>query len=116
MNKAKLKDLVGQDLKKFKIVEMTEVYQTDVEGRGKTNTVGFFKNPDIAKAFAEGHDYTFQTAASLVLTDGVTGFVIESQEPVKFFSDEEEVLKLKEKAMKKLTPAERKLLRLGEKK
>ena len=31
--KAKIKELVGKDLKGFKIVEMTEVYRVNDEGR-----------------------------------------------------------------------------------
>lgn len=95
----------------FRLVEMTEVYSVDVEGRIETGTVGFFKNPDIAAAFAklEG-GYMMHTRPTFVLTDGILGFVVRDHGVVKLFVDEEEAVKLREKALAKLSPEERKIL------
>ena len=109
--KAKIKELVGKDLKDFKIVEMTEVYLVDDDGR-KYISLGFFKNPNTAAAFAEVQtDASYhKTGSALVLTDGTVGYVLTQQEPVKLFDDEAEALEIKKKTVAKLSPAERKLL------
>jgi hypothetical protein len=103
--------LIGKDLAGFKIVEMTEVYMVNTDGR-KTSTLGFFRDKMIAKAFAGGQkDASYhETRFALILTDGTTGYRIESQEPVKLFDDEAEALEIKAKAAKKLSPEERSLL------
>lgn len=108
---AKIKKLVGKDLKGFKIVEMMEVYSVDDDGR-KSSSLGFFKNPNTAVAFAgvQRDASWHKTEQALVLTDGTVGYVITQQEPVKLFDDEAEALKIKKKAVAKLSPAERKLL------
>jgi len=107
---AKLADLVGKDLSGFKIVEMTEVYNSNEDGR-RTSSVGFFKDSDIAKAFAgsQTDSFFFKTQTKLVLTDGKVGYVIDKVDSVTLFDDEKVVLTIKENALKKLTPAERKI-------
>lgn len=109
--KGKLNGLIGKDLKGFKIAKMTEVYFMDLDGR-KSNSVGFFKNPNIAEAFAGVQtDAAFhKTQPALVLTDGKVGYLIAEQDPIKLFDDETEALEIKKKALAKLTPAERKLI------
>ncbi len=110
-NKAKIKELIDKDLKGFKIVEMTEVYRMDNDGL-KSSSLGFFKNPNMAMAFAgvQTDPSWHKTEQALVLTDGTVGYVIEEQNPVKLFDDEAEALEIKKKAVAKLSPAERKLL------
>lgn len=111
--KATLKELIGKDLKGFKIVEMTEVYRVDDDGQ-KSSSLGFFKDPNTAVAFAGAQTDAnwHKTGQVLVLTDGIIGYVIEDQKPVKFFDDEAEALTIKKKAIAKLSPAERKILNL----
>lgn len=113
--KAEIKKLVGKDLRGFKVVEMTEVYLVDYDGR-KSRSLGFFKDPDIASAFAgvQIDASMHKTGQALVLTNGTVGYVIEDQKPVKFFDDEMEMLEIKRKAIAKLSPAERKLLGFGD--
>lgn len=111
-----LDDLVGYDLKRFTIREMLEVFHVDERGirSGSDSSVGFFHSRHVGEAFAELHsskDY-YSTRTALVLTDGVVAFVLDSHEPVKMFNDEEETLKLREEALKKLTPSERAILGL----
>ena len=48
---AKIQELVGKDLSGFVVVEMTEVYRVDDDGR-KTRSIGYFRHANIAKAFA----------------------------------------------------------------
>ena len=107
----KISELVGKDLSRFKIIEMTEVYRVDDDGL-KSISLGFFKYPNVAAGFAGA-----QTDASwhkikqaLVLTDGTIGYVIGDHNPVRLFDDEAEALEIKKKAVAKLSPAERKLL------
>lgn len=109
----KIKELVGKDLEGFKIVEMTEVYRVYVDGSGY-RSLGFFKDPITATAFAGAQMDAnwYKTGQALVLTDGTVGYLIEDQKPVKLFDDEAEALAIKKKAVAKLSPAERKLLRL----
>ncbi|USN94507.1 MAG: hypothetical protein H6791_01955 [Candidatus Nomurabacteria bacterium] len=107
----KIKELVGKDLRDFKIVEMTEVYRVDDDGL-KSSSLGFFKDPNIASAFAgvQKNASWHKTGQALVLTDGTIGYVIEDQNPVKLFDDEAEALDIKKKAVAKFSPEERKLL------
>jgi hypothetical protein len=109
--KAKIKELINKDLKGFKIIEMTEVYLVDDDG-WKSSSLGFFKDPNTAAAFAgvQTDANWHKTEQALLLTDGTIGYVIEDQNPVKLFDDEAEALKIKKKAVAKLSPVERKLL------
>ncbi|QQR82128.1 hypothetical protein IPJ70_02480 [Candidatus Campbellbacteria bacterium] len=85
-----LKDLVGKDLSGWHIVPMMEIYSVDEDGR--------------------------KTALVLILFNdkGDIGFLVgeNQQEPVKLFKDEEEAARLRQVAIAKLSPAERKLLKL----
>lgn len=105
-----LKDLIGHDLSGFKVIVMTEVYTIDDDGR-KCDSIGFFRNQTIGEAFAGQHSNAGHTRTDqvLVLTNGTAGYVMESKESVKLFNDEDEVLKIKQGAIAKLSPAERKL-------
>lgn len=111
--KVKAGELVGKDLHGFEIAKMTEVYSVNEDGI-KSRSHGFFRNPDIAVAFAglQRDPTWYRVAEALVLTDGVVGYPIEDRESVNLFSDEAEALEIKKKASRKLSPAERKLLGL----
>ncbi|HBC70617.1 TPA: hypothetical protein DCZ46_01475 [Candidatus Campbellbacteria bacterium] len=107
-----LADLVGAELSNFKVLQMTEVYQTNEDGR-KVTSLGFFKDEDIAKAFSKvqiNANY-HQTSPAFVLTNGLVGYVINnSVEPIKLFDDEEEMVKIREKILSKLSPEEQHIL------
>ena len=109
----KPQDLVGVDLSGFKVVQMTEVYRVDDDGR-KTLSLGFFRDTNVATAFAGAQRDSdwHKTASAFVLTDGKIGVVIDQIGFVKLFDDEREALRLREVAVAKLSPAERKLLGL----
>jgi len=108
----KIAELVGRDLTNFKIVEMTEVYLVNDDGR-RSRSLLFFNNQDTATAFAQ-----IQTDANhhrhrqaLVLTDGIVGYTIQDQ--IKLSRDEDGILEtIKDRALAKLSPAERKILGL----
>lgn len=113
--KSKFKDLIGRDLSGFKIVKMAEVYSLDEDGR-KSISLGFFRDQDIASAFAEVQNdgvTHHRMGYAFILTDGNVGCVIGEQEPVKLFNDEEEVPIIRQKVIDKLSPAERKILGLA---
>jgi hypothetical protein len=103
------------DLREFRLIEMTEVYLVDDDGR-KSESVGFFRNPAVANAFvgnqvdADWH----KTEFALVFTNGIDGFVVKEQEPVKIFVDEKEAVELRRKAITKLSAADREILGLGD--
>lgn len=109
MNTEKVKDFIGRDLSSFKIIEMVEVYKINDDAI-KTTSVGFFKNPDIATAFAGSQTEAnwHKTGPAFVLTDGKVGFIVDVRE-VKLFDDEAEALRIKEGIIAKLSPAERKI-------
>jgi len=103
--------LIGKELGQFRIIEMTEVFLVNEDGK-KTITLGYFRNKNIAEAFAglQTDSIYNKTASALVLTNGTEGYIITQQDPAKLFDDEAEVLEIRKKAIAKLTPAERKLL------
>ena len=105
-----IKELVGTDLKGFSIVEMTEVYRVNDDGR-KSVSLGFFQNSDIAAAFAgvQSDANWHKTWTAMVLTDGTVGYVISDGVSVKLFDDKTEAVEIKKKALAKLSPAERAL-------
>lgn len=108
----KLGELVGGDLANFKIVKMTEVYRTNMDGV-RDRVIGYFKEPHIADVFAGSHGgkaNLTETREVLVLTDGQIAFLIPDSAEINIFNDEMEVVRIKEWALSKLTPAERKLL------
>lgn len=109
-----LKDLVGQDLAGCRIVEMTEVYRVDDDGL-RSKTLGFFKDPDIAAAFAgvQTDAPWHRTSSALVLTDGGVGYVVEDMQPIMLFDDEAEALDIRNKVLARMSPAERKLFGFG---
>lgn len=109
-----LNELLEKDLTGFKIVVMTEVFEVNEDGR-KSKSIGFFKDPTVAKVFASAQtDATWhQTCLQPVLTNGVIGWVIGTKTPVKLFDDEKEAAELRAKAIAKLSPEERALLGLG---
>lgn len=103
--------LVGALLGGFEIKHYTEVYRTDVDGV-KTTSLGYFEDEDVAVAFADSQSGSAYLKAEnvLLLTDGKQAFLI--GEAVQLMDDEQAALQVREAALKKLTPAERKLLRL----
>ncbi len=109
---ARLADLAGNSLDSFRMEEMTEVYSVNEDGR-KTKVIGYFKHAYIAEAFATsqsgGSGYN-RTREVLVITSDTLTYLVEDQEPLELFNDEEEALRLKQLALMKLTPAEQKLL------
>lgn len=105
------KDLIGKKLDGFSVQIYTEVYRVNEDGK-KIDSLGFFRNSTIAKAFADGLTDApwHQTEQELVLTNGEVGFLL--GESVKLLSDEQAALEVKEKALAKLTPEEIELLKL----
>lgn len=102
-------DLVGKSLDGFTVQEYTEVYMTDNDGR-ISKSLDHFKDESIAKAFA-GHQPDaawHKTRKVLLLTDGKVAFVL--GERVTLVDNEKMALEVKEAALKKLTPEERKVL------
>lgn len=115
MAENKLKELVGKTLTAFKVQEVIKIVRVNEDGLNP-QTLGYFKDPTVADAFAgpQVNGNQIRTRPILVLTDGTTAYEFnEDESPVKFFNDEEEAKKLKEKILEKLTPEERKLLGLG---
>lgn len=111
MNTENVMNFIGRDLSSFKIKEMTEVYNTDYDGR-PTTSVGFFEDPEIAKAFSERLKDNFHgTRNALVLTDGNVGFIVDVKE-VNLFDDEVEALRIREEIISELSSAERKIMGL----
>lgn len=103
--------MVGKNLAGFTIREYTEVFNVDDDGR-KTVAIGYFKSDTIAKAFVQnGPGATYRkTEKVLLLTNGNAAFLL--GESVKLMDDEKAALKIREAAMKKLSPEERKILKL----
>lgn len=112
---AKLQEIAGKDLKGWQVIQMYEVYKTDDDGR-RVATVGFFRSEEIATAFAGNQrDAAWhKVGQTMVLTNGQIGFQIDQYKPVKLFDEEEEVLRVRNAALAKLSPSERKLLGFGE--
>ena len=110
----KIEELIGTNLdaKDFTIQEFTEVYKTNEDGM-KSKSVGFFKSEGIAKAFSQTlADPEFHnTEKRMILTNGKDGFVI-GGESVKILDDEKAALEVRQKAIKKLSLEERRILGL----
>ncbi len=102
---------VGQDLSSFKVIIMTEVFKVDGDGR-RSKSLGYFKDVTIAQAFAGSQTDApwHKTRDVYVLTDGKVGFLLNTSESVQILEDEKVLVQIKEKALAKLTPAERKIL------
>ncbi len=107
----KATELLGKSLSGFVIQELTEVFKVDEDGR-KKKSIGFFHDENIAKAFAGNQTDAnwHRTNKILILTNGKAGFVI--GEEVVLLDDEKALLEIKEKAIAKLSEAERKTLGL----
>ena len=106
------KSLIGKKLDGFTVQEFTEVYRTDVEGRGKDKVLGYFKNEGIAKAFAGNQTYFawHKTEKVLLLTDGKVAYIIGDE--AQLMNDEKAKLQVLQSARAKLSPAEREILGL----
>jgi hypothetical protein len=107
----KVNQLVGQNLKDFKIVRMSEVYRTDDNGI-KSSTVGFFKDSDVAEAYIENQKDSvfYKLGPTLILTDGAVGFVLRDHEHVTLMDDKAEAAKILADIEAKMPRAHRKLL------
>jgi len=107
--KSTAKELVGQKLNEFAVVEYTEVYKTNDDGF-KSKSLGFFKDADVAKAFAGNQTDAawHKTETVLLLTNGKVGFLL--GDSVELLDDEKATLEIKKSAMAKLSPSERKVL------
>ena len=93
----------------YYIAEFSEVYRVDEDGR-RSKSLGFFKDEDIAKAYAQNQTDAFlhKTEKRYVLTNGKTGFVI--GEAIEIFGDEKATLEIRNKALAKLSDEEKKVL------
>jgi len=102
---------IGESLEDFTIEEFTEVYKVEEDGR-YSYSLGYFKDEAIAKGFANTCDDPsyLETEKRIVLTNGKIGFII--GDPIKILDDENAVLRIKEEAIAKLTPEERKILKI----
>lgn len=107
----KIEELIGQELKGFRIEEMTEVYRVDDDGR-RSRSVGLFRNNDIAQAFAatQVDSPWHKTRKLVVITDGQICFL--PGEIFAIMDDEQAALETRQKILKKLSAAERKFLKI----
>ena len=110
-----LKELIDKQLIDvgFSVQEMTEVYSTNDDGTF-VKSDGFFKNEHVAESYTEGQSggtFYSKTRKKIVLTDGKTAFVINELEVV-LLDDEKATLEARERALTKLSSAEKKLLGL----
>lgn len=106
-----IKELIGKDLKGFKLVKMNEVYCIDLNDLKKTS-LRFFTDPTDTKTFTKTHRGScWQTSGhDLVLTNGTVSYVIGKPIPVQIFKNKSELKKIQKKAAAKLSPAERNFL------
>lgn len=114
MATANISELINKDLNGFTIIKMTEVYLVDEDGR-MYDSLGYFRNQDVAEAFAESQKDAdrHKTRQALVLTNGIIGYTIEDQTSVSLFDDDAEKKKIRDEAVAKLGTATRKVLGLG---
>ncbi len=107
----KFEDLIGRDLKGFSIQEYTEVFRTNDEGF-KSSSIGFFKDDNIAKAFAQNQTDAnwHKTEKAFILTDGKIGFLLGKS--VTLLDAEKAALEIRNSALNKLSAEERKLLKI----
>lgn len=105
--------ILGKDLAGFKVVMMTEAFDVNDDGR-KTKSIGYFKDRDSAKAFIGPRATNSHKRVEdvFVLTDGKVGLVVNNNENVTLIDDEAAMLEIRQKAVAKLTPEERKVLGL----
>jgi len=104
--------LIGMSLVSFTVQKFTQVYKTDVDGRGKEKIIGHFKNEAIATAFADNQtdSVLYWTEKVLLLTDGKVAYIIGKE--ANLMDDEKVKLQILQSARAKLSPAERELLGL----
>ena len=109
------KDWVGKPLTEFAIRKMIEVFGCNEDGN-RTKSIGYFKNPTVAAAFAgQESGKTFiscRTRECYVLTNGAIGFLLAENEPVNLYNDETEALRIREEILSKLDPKDRAILGL----
>ncbi|PIT90617.1 MAG: hypothetical protein COU22_01215 [Candidatus Komeilibacteria bacterium CG10_big_fil_rev_8_21_14_0_10_41_13] len=105
---AQLAKLDQEGLSGFRVEKRIHVFTVDYDGFFE-KSIGVFKDPDVAKGFAKGQTY-LKTEEVYVWTDGEWAFVFKGC--LEVINDEQEALKLREVALAKLTPEERKLLKL----
>lgn len=112
MNEGINQDLVGLSLDGYAVVPMHEVFKTD-DGGIKTETRGFFKDGNVATAWAGGQtDKAWhKTRVVLVATNGQRFFLFTGQE-ITPYSDEQATLQVRVAALAKLTDEERAVLGL----
>jgi len=103
----------GMDLSGFSVEAYTEVYRVDDDGM-PSKSIGFFKDPTVAKAFADNvtDSAWHKTAKHLILTNGKVGVILDTKRDVKLFDDEQEAVRLRQVALDKLTSEDRALLGL----
>ncbi|MEK7126243.1 MAG: hypothetical protein AAB835_02030 [Patescibacteria group bacterium] len=102
-------DWVARPLTDFAIRKMTEVYRVNEDGT-RTESVGYFKNEDVAKAYAGQHSAPYlRTGQAFILTNGTLGFLL-ANDAVYLFDDEALLVDIREKALAKLSDEERKIL------
>jgi hypothetical protein len=106
-----LSDLIGKNLSSFKLETLHEVWSANEQGI-PTNAIGAFKSETVAQAFAgnKTDSWGTQVLPVIVLTDGTNTFAIEKNRVVNVFDDEAEATKLRQVAIEKLSPADRKIL------
>ncbi|OGI90377.1 hypothetical protein A2911_00070 [Candidatus Nomurabacteria bacterium RIFCSPLOWO2_01_FULL_40_15] len=104
--------LVNKPLDGFSVKTMTEVYRTDEDGR-KVKATAYFFDPSVARAWIDGlaDMHYHKEKHVLVLTDGFRAFLL-NPEPIEITGDEHARLEIRDKALAKLTPAERAVLSL----
>ncbi|MFA6285624.1 MAG: hypothetical protein WC643_03815 [Parcubacteria group bacterium] len=110
MSEPTLLMLADKGLEGFTIQEMTEVFRINDDG-GKSKSLGFFRNENIAKGFANCQTDAdwHRTGKYWVLTNGKVGFLV-AKDPIILLDDEKAGLEIKEKVLAKLSPEEREVI------
>jgi hypothetical protein len=110
-----LRDLLGKDLSRFKVIEMAEVYKILDDGF-ESGSFGFLPDEKSAKAFTETQNiypvrFT-KIRKVFILTDGTVGFLMGQWRPVTFLASEKAFRTVRKKIKAKLAADERKPLHL----
>jgi hypothetical protein len=107
----KLVDLIDKPLEGFRVQYLTEVYRTDEDGR-VTTSLGYLKDDSVARAFAaiQPDAAYHRTTQVFVLTDGKVGFNLGPS--ATLLNNEEVERRVKEAALAKLSPEDRRILKL----
>ena len=108
----KLRELIAKPLDGYTIQELTEVYRVNDDGR-KTTSIGYFKDETVARAFSQNQTdaNSYEIRKSFVLTNGEVGFLFNG-ESITLLDDEKEAERARESALAKLSPEDRKLLKI----